>query len=154
VGYRDLRDFSVGPVLVERLRRQAWPPGVEVEDLSSGAVHVLHWLQAQPPFDAAVFVAAVERGREPGCVHAYAWTAPTDTAEGVQQRIAEAVTGVIGLDTLLVVLGYFGALPPRVSVIEVEPRDEAWGESFSPPVEAALDEVSRLVRRQVEALVA
>jgi hydrogenase maturation protease len=145
VGYRNLRDLSVGPALVDRLRTVAWPPCVQIEDLSFGAVHVLHWLQAQPAFDAAVFVAAASRGREPGSVDQRAWTAPDVTAEAVQAAVAEAVTGVISLDTLLLVLAYFEALPRHVTVVEIEPRDEDWGPDFSPPVEAALDQVADLV---------
>lgn len=155
VGYTNLRDFSAGPALAERLRAQPWPAGVQVEDLSAGAIHVLHWLQQQdPPFGAAIFLAAVRRDRQPGSVSEYRWVAPRLAAEEVQERVAEAVTGVISLDSLLVVLGYFGALPEEVRVIEVEPRDHDWGPLLSPPVEAALVAVERLVRRHVEALCA
>ncbi len=154
VGYGNLRDLSVGPVLVERLRRREWPVGVYVEDLSFGAVHVLHWFQESPPFDAAVFLAAVARGRKPGSIHRYTWMAPYLAAEEVQTRVAEAVTGIISLDTLLTVVGYFGALPPRVHVIEVEPRDQEWGAVFSPLVEAALDRVEGMIQRHVRELLA
>ena len=51
--------------------------------------------------------------------------------------MAEAVTGVISLDNLLIVAGFFDALPADVVVIEVEPEDEGWGEGFSPAVQAA-----------------
>src|SRR6266545_1254041 len=48
VGYRNLRDLSVGPVLMDRLGQVAWPYGVEVEDLSYGPVGVMHTLDARP----------------------------------------------------------------------------------------------------------
>jgi hydrogenase maturation protease len=153
VGYRNLRDMSAGPELIERLRKLEWPVSVEVEDLSFGAVHVLHWLQERPPFDALVLVAAVARGREPGSVTCGTWRAPPTTGEAVQGAIAEAVTGVISLDTLLTVLGYFAALPARVTVIEVEPRDDDWGPEFSPLVQVALEEAVRMVETEVRALV-
>lgn len=152
VGYGNLRDLSVGPLLVERWRGQAWPPAVELEDLSFGAVAVLHWFQANPPFSAAIFVAAAPRGGCPGSVHRYTWDGPRATADEVQQRVAEAVTGIISLDTLLTVVGYFGGLPPTVIVVEVEPRDRAWGTALSPVVEAALDEVERTVHQDVQEL--
>jgi len=41
------------------------------------------------------------------------------------------------LDNLLVVVGFFNALPRDVSVLEVEPEDEGWGEGLSHVVEAA-----------------
>lgn len=154
VGYSNLRDLSVGPALARRLQARDWPPGVQVEDLSFGGVHVLHWLQETPPFQAAVFITAAARGRPPGSVHRYPWAAPDVPAEEVQGRVAEAVTGIISLDTLLTVVGYFGGLPARVTVVEVEPRDEDWGQAFSPPVEAALDEVEAVVQREVGHLLA
>jgi len=154
VGYSNLRDLSAGPALVERLCRRPWPASVEVEDLSYGAIHVLHWLQEGPRLDALVLLGATARGREPGSTHRYPWVAPPMTAEQVQERVAEAVTGVISLDGLLVVLGYFGALPPRVTIIEVEPRDDDWGPDFSDVVDRALDDVERLVEDEIERLLA
>lgn len=154
VGYSNLSDLSVGPVLVQRLQRHAWPEGVQVEDLSFGGVHVLHWLQEAPPFDAALFVTATARGRAPGSVHCSVWVAPEVSGEEVQGRVAEAVTGIISLETLLTVVGYFGALPPSVTVVEVEPRDQEWGPTFSAPVEAALSEAEALVERTVAELLA
>jgi len=34
VGYRNLRDMSLGPVLMDRLGQESWPDSVEIEDLS------------------------------------------------------------------------------------------------------------------------
>ncbi|MHB8620536.1 MAG: hydrogenase maturation protease [Chloroflexota bacterium] len=154
VGYRNLRDLSVGPAMVERLRARGWPSGVEIEDLSFGAVHAVHWFQQTEPFEAVIFLTAVVRGRVAGAVYRCDWTMPLAGDDEVQTRVAEAVTGVIGLDTLLTVLGHFHALPPRVLVLEVEPRDEDWGEAFSPLVERAMIEVERLVQSEVDALLA
>ena len=154
VGYRNLRDLSVGPALIERLRQRTWPPNVQVEDLSFGAIHVLHWLRDQPKFDRAVLIAAAARGRKPGTIHHYAWKASTTTAEEVQQCVSEAVTGIISLQTLLTVLAYFDALPATVNVLEIEPRDTDWGTTFSPAVESALDHSVELIERDIAGLVA
>ena len=63
----------------------------------------------------------------------------------IQERVAEAVTGVISLDNLLIVCGAFGGLPDDVRVVEVEPVDEGWGEGFSPEVERRLPEIVETV---------
>ena len=152
VGYDNLRDLSAGRILIERLRHREWPLGVHVEDLSFGAVVVLHWLQQGPAFDAAVFLAAEPRGREPGSTWRYTWQQAQASDEEIQARVADAVTGVVSLDTLLTVVGYFGALPPTVRVIEVEPRDHDWGPELSPPVRGAVDEIEAMVKREVEEL--
>ena len=150
VGYTNLRDMSVGPLLVERLRRSSWPDGVDIEDLSAGAIHVLHALQAGPAHDAVILVAGVRRGGPPGTIRQRRWAHPPQTDDAVQERVAEALVGIIDLDTLVIVLDHFKALPADTRIIEIEPRDEDWGEALSPPVDATLDEVESLVRRQVE----
>ena len=152
VGYTCLGDLSVGPALIERLAGASWPPGVVVEDLSYGPLDVLYRLQASSPFTAGVFVTAAVRGRTPGLVYREHWQRASLPADELQARIAEAVTGVISLDNLLYILSYFGALPPEVVVLEVEPLRETWGMEFSPPVQAALAEAETSVRSEVERL--
>lgn len=154
VGYTNLRDLSFGPHLVERIREGPWPAGVDVEDLSAGAIHVLHALQAGPPYAAAVLVAGVRRGDPPGTVRRSRWTHPPRAADEVQERVGEALTGIIGLETLLTVLDHFRALPDDTLIIEVEPRDEDWGAELSPPVEAVVDRVDGLVREAVVEMLA
>ena len=144
VGYRNLRDGSVGPWVADTLAEQA-PNGVEVEDLSYGPVQILHNLQDRPPYDRLVLVGAVSRGREPGTVERYRWGGELPPPDEIQERVGEAVTGVISLDNVLVVVGAFGGLPDDVRVVEVEPADEGWGEGFSPDVQASLPEVVEAV---------
>lgn len=61
--------------------------------------------------------------------------------------MAEAVTGVISLENLLIIATYFGKLPDDVVVIEVEAADEGWGEGFTPHVESAIPAVIEAIRR-------
>ena len=149
VGYDNLRDLSVGPAVVARLHGRGWGPRVEVHDMSYGAVAALHWFRENPDVDAAVFVAAVERGQEPGTVRRYLRGAVEASPEEVQMRVAEAVTGIVSLETLLTVVGHFGALPPRVVVLEVEPGETGAGAGLSAPVAAALDAVEAMVGDEV-----
>lgn len=149
VGYTNLRDMSFGPLLVERLRRTTWPSGVDIEDLSAGAIHEVHFLQDRAPYDAAILIAGVRRGGGPGAVRAYRWDHAPRTADEVQDRISEALVGIIDLDTLLIVLDHFKALPADTWIFEVEPRDEDWGPDLSPPVESVMIVVERMVRDQI-----
>jgi hydrogenase maturation protease len=148
VGYENLRDGSVGPVVIAELGAEGWPAEVELEDLSYGPIAVMQRLQdADPRFDRLVLVSAVRRGRRPGTVTAYAWNGTLPAEVEIQARVAEAVTGVISLDNLLIVAGFFEALPQEVQVVEVEPEDEGWGAGFSLPVEAARREIVDTARR-------
>ena len=144
VGYRFLRDGSIGPYVADALAERAGD-GVEVEDLSYHPVGLSQNLAEREPYDRLVLVGAVQRGREPGSVHAYRWDGALPDSREIQARVNEAVTGVISLDNLLTVCGALGGLPDDVSVVEVEPADEGWGEGFSPEVDARLDEVVEAV---------
>jgi hydrogenase maturation protease len=144
IGYRNLRDASIGPYLADRLVERA-PAGVEVEDVSYHPVGLSQNLQDREPYDRVVLVGAIRRGRPPGTITSYRWDGrlPPDTE--VQERISEAVTGVISLENQLIVCGALGGLPEDVRVVEVEPADDDWGEQFSPQMEEMLDEIEEAV---------
>ena len=151
VGYPNLSDGSVGPVLAARLQEGSWPEGVEVEDYSFGAIDAVHRLR-DAGYDSAFFFGAVDRGDAPGTVRRYRWQGGQDP-KVVQDHVAEAAQAVISLDTTLVVTGYFKALPEATIVFEVEPSDLSFGESFTPEIEAATVRVEQMIREEVTALV-
>lgn len=147
LGYRNLRDHSLGVVVSDRLAELEWPEGVLVEDVSYNPIAVVQRLQDQP-VDRVLLVAAIERpGRAPGTIEAYRWDGALPDAERIQAAVAEAVTGVILLDNTLVVGRHFGGLPEEVLVVEVEPAIHEFGDDFSPAVAAAFDRVCELVTR-------
>ena len=149
VGYRNLRDMSLGPVLMDRLSQDAWPQGVDVEDLSYGPIGVMHNLDERGPYARIIFVAGVRRDRQSGGMYCYRWAHQLPDLEEIQARVAEAVTGVISLDNLLIIATYFGKLPRDVLVIEVEAADEGWGEGFSPHVGKTIPKVIAAIRQHV-----
>ena len=149
VGYRNLRDHSVGGEVADRLAARTWPGAsptgesteVVVEDLSYNPIAVVQRLQDEPPdrpFDRVVFVGSVERpGRRAGTLTAYRWDGALPPAEEIHRAVTEAVTGVIALDNTLVVARHFEALPDDVAVIEVEPAEHEFGDGFSDAVAEA-----------------
>ena len=144
VGYRFLRDESVGPWAIEQLHERA-REDVEVEDLGYHPVGFIHNLQEREPYDRIVLISAVRRGRPAGTVDVYRWDGELPDPDAIQERVAEAVTGTISLDGLLIVTEALGPMPDDVRVVEIEPGPEGWGEEFSPDVAARLDEVLETV---------
>lgn len=147
IGYRDLRDHSLGPMVSDALASATLPPGVEVEDLSYNPVAVSQWLEAMDAGerpDRLVLVAALQRGREPGTATAYRWDAELPDPERIQAAVADAVTGVIHVDNTLIVLAQFGPLPEQVVVIEVEPAIEEFGQELSPRLAPRFEEYTAL----------
>jgi hydrogenase maturation protease len=144
IGYRNLRDGSIGLHVIERLADRA-ADGIEVEDVSYHPVGLSQNLQERSDYDRIVLVGAVARGREPGTVTAYRWDGLLPADDEVQARVSEAVTGVISLDNTLVVCGALGGLPGDVRVVEVEPASQDWGEELSPQIEERLPEIVEAV---------
>ena len=144
VGYRYLRDESVGPEMADRLAARAGG-GIEVEDVSYHAVGFAQNLQDRDAYDRVVLVAGVRRGREPGTIATYRWDGVLPSRDAIQDRVGEAATGSISLDGHLIVGGAFGALPADVRVVELEPGPEGWGEGFSELVTGRLDELEEAV---------
>ena len=150
VGYRNLRDHSVGPELIDRLAGHRWQGDVSVEDLSFGPIAVVQRLQDDAPecrFTRAIFVAGISRApwRNPGEVCAYRWDGVLPAAAEIQQSVSEAVTGVILLDNTLIVARHFGVLPEEIAVVEVEPLLHEFGDGFSEPVARGFQEACRIV---------
>lgn len=139
VGYANLRDCSVGPVLAGRLAERKWPAGIDVEDYSFGAIDALHKLRAAG-YQRAIFFGAIDRGDAPGTIRRYRFEGGHDPVT-VQEHVAEAAQAVISLDTTLIVAGHFGALPADTLVFEVEPEDTGYGDGFTPAVAVAVDQL-------------
>jgi hydrogenase maturation protease len=150
VGYRNLRDHSVGVEVADRLQTVPWADDVVVEDLSYNPIAVGQRLDDEPPtrrFQRAVVVAAVERpGRPPGTLTAYRWDGVLPADEDIHRAVTEAVTGVIALDNTLIVTRHFGTLPEEVIVVEVEPAVHEFGDTFSDVVSRQFERVCHLVR--------
>jgi hydrogenase maturation protease len=144
IGYRNLRDGSVGISVIDRLAERA-SGGIEVEDVSYHPVGLSQNLQERPDYDRVVLVASVARGREPGTVTSYRWDGRLPDDEEIQARVSEAVTGVISLDNTLIVCGALGGFPDDIRVVEVEPASEQWGEELTPEVEERLPEIVEAV---------
>ena len=149
VGYRNLRDHSLGIVMSDELEALARPPALLVEDLCYGPVAVAQWFLDEAlssPITRAIFITAISRddGRPPGTICAYRWDHTLPSADEIQRCVVDAVTGVIFLDNTLIVVEWMHALPSETIVIEVEPLEHAFGDEMSPGVAAAYAEVRRL----------
>jgi len=144
VGYRFLRDNALGLWVTDTLAPQA-SNGIEFEDLGYHPVGFVQNLQERPAYDRIVFVAAIERGREPTAITTYRWDHGLPSTKEIQDRVSDSVGGSISLDNLLIVSEAFKALPEDVWVMEVEPVDETWGDGFSPQITDKLPQILETV---------
>ncbi|MDQ3697516.1 MAG: hypothetical protein M3373_05760 [Gemmatimonadota bacterium] len=150
VGYRNLRDHSLGIVMSDSLTAEARPPVLLVEDLSYNPVAVAQWFTDEArdtPITRAIFVSAVARddGRRAGAISAYRWDRVLPSPDDIQRAVADAVTGVISLDNTLIVTAWMGTLPEEAIVVEVEPLEHAFGNELSAAVASAYADARQLV---------
>jgi Ni,Fe-hydrogenase maturation factor len=139
VGYHNLRDFSLGPKLLPQLQAMTWPPGVEVDELNWGPIAIVQQFQSLlQPYRRVVILTARRSDRPVATVTLCRWQGGLPSNEEIQDRVAEAVTGVISLDNLLILGEYFSIWPSEVLIIDVEPGPEEAGDTLTPPVQAAV----------------
>ncbi|MFQ5651241.1 MAG: hypothetical protein ACE5IY_14985 [bacterium] len=150
VGYHNLRDYSLGPKLIPKLREINGGASVEIEEMNWGPIAIVQNFQSLTrPYDRIVFVCSRACGRSVGTVTTRRWAGGLPSEENLQERIAEAVTGVISMDNLLIIGEYFQIWPDEVVLVDVEPGKEEMGETFTPEVEVAIPEVLDRVRALV-----
>ncbi len=68
----------------------------------------------------------------------------------VQERISEALTGVISLENLLIIAHHFDALPSDTTVIELEPVEQEWGSEMSKIGQQRLTETIAWIQSEVQ----
>lgn len=142
VGYTNLHDLSVGPAIIERLKKLGLPEYVELDEFD----HLIATYQklSETRYDKLILVGAVKRGRKPGTIHTYSALDLPDEEE-IRLRVAEGVAGTVSLESILILCRYYDVLPSDLTVIEIEPEDDNWGEGFTPKVEQAVEKVIDIV---------
>lgn len=146
VGYHNLCNHSVGPILLPRLQAMQWPPQVLVEEMNWGPVAIVQRFQAETsPFERVVFLTARPDARPEGELTLYRWAGTLPSLQEIQQRVGEAVTGVISLDNLLIIGEHFSIWPSQVFVVDVAPGPEKPGSDLSDRLLARVPEILRCV---------
>ena len=146
-----MRDASAGLVACDQLAGEAWPDGVQVEDLGYGAIYASQDIADFRP-DRLILLAGVQRDREPGRIYRSRWQ-PVDTPPAqLQEIIREAGAGIIELDHLLAVAHHFRALPREVVLLEIEPVEARGGDGLSQRVQQLLPELLAAARQEAVAV--
>ena len=153
IGLPWLRDLDYGTQFIRRIEGEAWPKGVYVEDMSYAGHRVLDRLKEIRPHKV-ILVGAMPRDVDPaGTIRRYKLDTdlPDEPPAELQERLAEAASGIIDLDHTLAIVRWGKGFPADTVVIEVEPGDRSFGLGFSDEVEATVDEVLALIREEVAA---
>jgi len=141
-------DLDLGRLAAERLRDEAKPALIWVEELHYGAVAVVQRIQ-ELGVDSMILVGAVRGTRAPGTVHRRLVRPPELGTQELQAAIGDAVTGYVGINLIIEVATGLRALPRRTVVVEVEPGHAGPGEGLTKTASAGLDRAVDLVRTEL-----
>jgi len=131
VGYTPVVDaYPLGPKLMAALdARLAGRGGIAVENMSWGPIHIVQRFQdegaARPR--RLVLVGAASVSSSPGRVRAFRWMGGSLPAEAMQERMYEAVTGIIDIENTLIIGAHFGVWPDEVFSVEVDLAADTFG---------------------------
>lgn len=131
VGFSPVIDcYPLGPKLMDRLKAQlANYPEVEVENMTWSPIHVVQRFQDEGAIRPrrVVLVGAAAVSLAPGRVDHFRWIGGTVPAAAMQERIYEAVTGVVDLENTLIIGSHFGVWPEQVYCVEVDLPADTFG---------------------------
>ena len=118
VGFSPVIDsYPLGPKLMDSLNaRLADHPEVAVENMTWSPIHVVQRFQdegaVRPRRLVLVGVAAVSIA--PGRVRSFRWSGGAVPAAAMQERIYEAVTGVVDIENTLIIGSHFKVWPDEI----------------------------------------
>lgn len=139
---RFLRTYALGADFIARLQAEPWPPALTVRELDWSPIAIAQeWQASGHAWGRVVLVGPVDRGWDHGTVRMRRWTGGALTNDAIQQRIYEAVTGVVALDNLLVIGAHFRIWPKTVVTVEVQLAAESFGNLVAAEAAASADRV-------------
>ncbi len=131
VGYSPVVDaYPLGPRLMAALEaRLAGRDDVAVENMTWGPIHIVQRFQDEGAVRPrrVVLVGAASVSRAPGRVRGFRWTGGSLPAQVMQERVYEAVTGVVDIENTLVIGSHFGIWPDEMFSVEADLPADTFG---------------------------
>lgn len=131
VGYSAVVDsYPLGPKLMNELKAVlADHPNVTIENFTWSPVHIVQRFQdgelARP--DRIVLVGLAAESRNPGTIATHRWLGGHQDEAMVQERVYEAVTGIVDLENTLMIGSYFKVWPEECLTVEADVAPDTFG---------------------------
>jgi hypothetical protein len=146
VGYSAILDcYPLGPRLMHALEAQvAGDPAIAIENFTWSPVHVVQRFEtgemARP--ERVVLVGQAALSQTPGSVRAFQWQGGTQSPAKLQERIYEAVTGVVDLENTLMIGEHFRVWPTECFTVEADLPASAFGSMVMADTQGWADDAS------------
>jgi hypothetical protein len=147
IGYHNLSNHSIAPMLIEQIRALEWAANVEIEEMNWGPIAIVQWFESlKVPFERVVLFTATERpGRNIADMTIFRWGGGLPGDRMVQACVGDAATGVISPVSLLIIGEYFKIWPEEVYIADVEPGPERPGPELTPEVKQKVPDYFRIL---------
>lgn len=131
VGYSAILDsYPLGPPLMTGLESAlADAPHVTIENFTWSPVHIVQRFEndEMPRPERLVLIGPSATTLNPGNVHACQWRGGEASELAVQERVYEAVTGIVDLENTLMIGEYFKAWPSECFTVEADMQANTFG---------------------------
>ncbi len=131
VGYTPVIEaFPLGPRLMQRLETAfAGSTTVAIENMTWGPIHVVQRFQDPGAIrpQRLILVGASAICRSPGRVQAFRWQGGRLSDNAMQERIYEAVTGIVDIENTLMIGSHFGVWPDETFTVEIDMAANTFG---------------------------
>ena len=130
VGYSPvLERYPLGPGLMRALESGPWQDcEAVIENMTWGPVHLVQRFQEEGfPGDRLVLVGAAAEVPVPGRITCTRWHGGKLDEAAMQERMYEAVTGIVSLENTLIIGDHFGVWPGEVFTVEIDMPESTFG---------------------------
>lgn len=131
VGYSPVIDsYPLGPRLMDGLKaRLENRPDIAAENMTWSPIHVVQRFQDEGAIRPrrVVLIGAAAVSVAPGRVRGFRWVGGTVPGAAMQERIYEAVTGVVDLENTLIIGTHFDIWPDDVFCVEIDLPADTFG---------------------------
>ena len=131
VGYSPVIDsYPLGPRLMDGLKaRLENRHDIAVENMTWSPIHVVQRFQDEGAIrpKRVVLIGAAAISVAPGRVRGFRWAGGKVPGAAMQERIYEAVTGVVDLENTLIIGSHFDVWPDEVFCVEVDLPADTFG---------------------------
>ncbi len=130
VGYSPVVDaYPLGPLLMQGLEARLAGQHVAVENMTWSPLHIVQRFQDEGAVRPRrlVLVGAASVSEQPGRVRAFRWMGGTLPAQAVQERVYEAVTGIVDVENTLMIGTHFSVWPGETYTVEIEFPADTFG---------------------------
>ncbi|MBS7622356.1 hydrogenase maturation protease [Candidatus Bathyarchaeota archaeon] len=140
-------DDGLGPHVIERLKEVRLPPNVEVMDLGTSGMDILHY---SADYDKIIFIDAVRLGKPPGTVYRMKPRQVQIADDEIRDMVYMSMHEV-DLERVIAIGRRLRQMPENLVIIGCEPKETSRiGIGLTEEVNSTVPRIIRLILEEIE----